>query len=124
MPCARPGCRNSDWNAVPEPPGRNRSTRRSPFFNVVDLVNRLGCPLLALTGPSQMSVTCPLSGEKRTLSKSRLTIRGGQPPSLDGGQVSRPHFALWHAKEMLEFSRGAPKPNGAGLLLVMRPSPP
>ena len=47
MPCARPGCRNSDWNAVPEPPGRNRSTRRSPFFNVVDLVNRLGRPLLA-----------------------------------------------------------------------------
>jgi hypothetical protein len=63
--------------------------------NIVDVIRTTRpSPELALTGPSQMSVTCPLSGEKRTLSKSRLTIRGGQPPSLDGGQVSRPHFAL------------------------------
>jgi hypothetical protein len=66
MPCARPGCRNSDWNAVPEPPGRNRSTRRSPFFNVVDLVNGLGCPLLAQMRSADRVRKCLLFGVDRT----------------------------------------------------------
>ena len=65
-PCARPACQNNDWNTVPEPQGRYRSTRSSLSFNAVGFVLKIENGNLAASS----DFWCVSSGHQRLITNT------------------------------------------------------
>ena len=63
--CARPACRNDDWNTVPEPQGRCRSTG-DLSFNAVGFVLKIEHGNLAASS----DFWCVSSGHQRLITNT------------------------------------------------------